>query len=232
MRRAVVAAVVVAAVFGVVSVRACSGTGSAEEREPAGAPFGSPSPTVADAPPVVSIETNEFGVTIGWPRDRDGALTAAASAIRTTGAIAKAGFITRSDMIGSLASERYGPTLAAESSTQLAEMAAEIGAASVAPSELVWSEIPLTARVVTADEHHARVEVWSVLVVGVPDVGAPRQAWRTVTIDLTWEHDDWKIDGWSARPGPTPLLDATAAVASTDEIERVISWPPSPGGGA
>ena len=36
---------------------------------------------------------------------------------------------------------------------------------------------------------------------------------------------DWKVDGWSADPGPTPMLDGTAAVATTEEIDGVVSWP-------
>jgi len=105
-------------------------------------------------------------------------------------------------------------------------MTAVLGTASVPPGDLVWSELPLTATVVLAGGDAARVEVWSVLVIGVVDVGAPRQAWRTVTIDLVWARGDWKIDGWSAAPGPTPLLDATTPIATTQEINDVAAWPP------
>ncbi|MAT06286.1 MAG: hypothetical protein CL424_14710 [Acidimicrobiaceae bacterium] len=175
-----------------------------------------------------SPSPDEFGVLHGWARDPDGALAAAIAAVRSTGPIARAGFITRSDMIKSLASEAYGPTLATESANRLTEMTAEFGAATVSRSDLVWSEIPLSARVVAVDDLAAQVEVWSVLVVAVPDVGAPRQAWRTVRIDLVWERDDWRVDGWTAVAGPTPLLDATVGIASTDDIRGVLSWSPIP----
>ncbi|HRE03730.1 MAG TPA: hypothetical protein PLV68_20715 [Ilumatobacteraceae bacterium] len=197
-------------------------------------PADSAPPPVADAPdatmPTGPTAVDEFGVPQGWRRDPAGALSAAVSAVQLTGPIARAGFITRSDMIASLASDRYGPTLASESANQLAEMTAVLGEASVAPDDLVWSELPLTAQVVHADDRVAQVELWSVLVVGVRDVGAPRQAWRTVTVDLVWEADDWKVGGWSSQPGPTPLLDSMVAVASTSEIDEVVSWAPVGGG--
>jgi hypothetical protein len=226
VRRATVLAIAAVAVVVVVGLRAVA---SPNDSTPP-----SESPPATDAPaetaPAGPAAVDEFGVPHGWRRDADGALAAAVSAVRLTGSIARAGFITRSDMIAALATERYGPKLASESSNQLAEMTTALGEASVAPGDLVWSELPLTARVLQADDKGALVEVWAVLVVGVLDLGAPRQAWRTVTVDLAWEAGDWKVDGWSAQPGPTPLLDATSAVATTDEISKVIAWPPAGGG--
>lgn len=213
----VVAAVTVAAVIGLRAV-----TNRSDEAPRGDAPPATQLPAEAATGP---SGIDEFGVPYGWSPDADGALAAAVSAVRLTGPIARAGFITRSDMIGSLASTSFAPALASESSNQLAEMTAVLGEASVVPGDLVWSELPLTARVVETAERAARAEVWSVLVVGVRDLGAPRQAWRTVTIDLVWEAGDWKVDGWAARPGPTPLLDATTAVATIDEISEVVAWP-------
>jgi len=226
VRRATVLTIAAVAVVVVVALRMVA---SPNDSPP---PAESPPTTdrTAETVPAGPAAVDEFGVPHGWRRDADGALAAAVSAVRLTGSIARAGFITRSDMIAALATERYGPKLASESSNQLAEMTTALGEASVAPGDLVWSELPLTARALQADDNGARVEVWAVLVVGVLDLGAPRQAWRTVTVDLVWEADDWKVDGWSAQPGPTPLLDATAAVATTDEISEVVAWPPAGGG--
>jgi hypothetical protein len=64
----------------------------------------------------------------------------------------------------------------------------------------------------------------------VPDQGAPRQAWRTVTVDLAWERGDWRIDGWAAQAGPTPALGFDAPVASSDELAQVAGWPSTVGG--
>ncbi len=218
-----VAAIAVVAA-GSIGLRACSS--SAADPDAA-------VPVAVDAPPVVSpVGPAEVvdGVPHGWRHDAEGARAAALAAVSLTGEIATAGFITRSDIIGSIATSGYGPALASVSSGQLAELSAELGGVGMSPAELVWSEIPLTARVVSGDEHRAVVEVWAVLVVGVPGVGAPRQAWRTVTVELAWERGDWRINGWDTRPGPTPALAANSVVSSVEEIAEVVSWPPAGGG--
>ncbi|MGE0136880.1 MAG: hypothetical protein AB7L17_10655 [Ilumatobacteraceae bacterium] len=165
-----------------------------------------------------------FGVPGGWSHDEAGALAAAVSAVSLTGEIARAGFITRTDMIETLASGRFGPTLAAESAAQLGEMSGELGAAGVAAQSVTFSELPLTASVVHADRASAEVEVWTVCVITVADVAAPRQVWRTVTVELVWEDADWRVDGWSTVSGPTPALAVSAPVAATDEVLQVLSW--------
>lgn len=190
-------------------------------------------PVTVDAPALVSpVGPAEVvdGIPHGWRHDAQGARAATLTVVSLTGEIATAGFITRSDIISSIATSSYGPALASLSSAQLAELSAELGDTGVSPAELVWSEIPLTARVTSAGEHRAIVEVWAVLVVGVPGVGAPRQAWRTVTVELAWERGDWRIDGWDTRPGPTPALAADSVVSRVEDIAEVISWPPAGGG--
>jgi len=199
------------------------------------APSGSSAPRTTAAPvdqerptPVGPAEVVD-GIPHGWRRDGDGARAAAVAAVSVSGDIATAGFITRDDLIESIASSDYGEELAALSFRQLEDLSIELGQAGVAPDQLVWSEIPLRARTVSAGDRSAVVEVWSVLVVGVPGVGAPRQVWRTVTVELVWEREDWRIDGWDAAGGPTPALASAAEVSSVDEIAAVVAWPPPTG---
>ena len=163
--------------------------------------------------------------------DRAVAEHAAVSAIRMTGRIATAGFISRADLIGSIASARFAPTLAARSAAQLTDMTAEVGGAGVSPADLIWDEIPLTSHITTANENTATIEVWSVLIVGVPGHGAPRQVWRTVTIGLVWERSAWRIDKWDAAAGPTPALAATAPISDVASIRTVLAWPTVGGDG-
>ncbi len=190
-------------------------------------------PVTVDAPPaVLPVGPTEVvdGVPHGWRHDAEGARAAALAAVSLTGKIATAGFITRSDIISSIATTGYGPALASLSSGQLAELSVELGGVGKSPSELVWSEIPLTGRNVSVDDRRAVIEVWAVLVVGVPGVGAPRQAWRTVKVEVAWERGDWRIDGWDTRPGPTPALAANSVVSSVEEIAKVLAWPTAGGG--
>jgi hypothetical protein len=150
---------------------------------------------------------------------------AALDAIRRTGDITRAGFITRSDIIRTIATTAYGPTLASLTASQLTEMNAALGEAKVDASQLVWTEVPLTARTVAKTDERATVETWTVLIVGTPTSTTTRQAWRTVRVELRWERDAWRVDGWEATAGPTPGLAPSSAIASLAQVREVTSWP-------
>jgi len=226
-RLAVVATVATMAVL--IGQRACTSTSSEPGATTTGTQPGNGTVDLPESGP--GPRTTVDGVPQGWSRNEAGARAAAISAVRLTGDIARSGFITRTDMIELLATTRFGPALAEASAAQLDEMAAELDETDISPTSLLFTELPLTARVVTADDTAARVEVWSVLVVAVPDQGAPRQAWRTVTVDLAWERGDWRIHGWTARAGPTPALGFEAPIASADELVEVAGWPSTTGDG-
>ena len=162
---------------------------------------------------------------IGWSRDAIGARAAAASAVSLTGDLARAGFITRSDMIRVLASRRYGPTLADLSAAQLDAFIDDLAGEGLTPAQLLLQELPLTALVESASADTATVQVWALLVAGGDRLGSPKQLWRTVTVELVWEAGDWHVDGWTARPGPTPALATNAPVASLAELREVTAWP-------
>lgn len=185
---------------------------------------------LASAGEVVPVEqVVRFGVPVGWPHDEHGARDAATSAVSLTGEIAKAGFVTRADMIGVLASTRYAPSLIRSSATQLAEVLGDLGTAGITPTSVMFRELVLTATIEDYTANRAVVRVWSVVVAGAPDRGAPRQLWRTVTVELVWESDDWRIDAWSSTPGPTPALATNAPVASLDDLATVAAWPTAGG---
>lgn len=216
---------------GIVAAAAVTFGGCATSTDDQPQPLGPPEVGRGEAGPGngVGPTRSVYGVPVGWARSTDGARAAAVSAVALTGEVATAGFITRGDMIGALASNRFAPGLAETTERQLAELGEALGETDFLPPSVSWSEIPLTARVVRADRWDARVEVWSVLVVAGPDVGVPRQAWRTVTLDLVWEQDDWKVDGWATKTGPTPALAAGAAVSEGGDVSRVAEWPPASG---
>lgn len=216
------AAVVVIAVAAVV-VAGCSSS----PLPPAPAPTAPPlRGEVASGPRSV-----EHRVPVGWSRDAEGARAAAVSAVGLTGELVGAGFITRGDMIGVLASQRYAPTLTADSAGQLREMLGELADDGVTAAAVLWRELPLTAEIVRIDDAAAVVRVWAVLVVGAPGRGTPRQVWRTVTVSLVWERGDWRVDGWDAAAGPTPALANNAPIATLDELAAVTAWPTASVGG-
>ena len=165
------------------------------------------------------------GNTVTTPDDAT-AEAAAIFAIRSSGQIATAGFITRADLIRSIATERFGVELAAMTAAELAEMSEAFGRAEVAVADVVWAELPLAVQVHRVSRVRAVVELWTVLLVGVRNTGAPRQAWRTVTVTLVWERDAWRIDDWTSVAGPTPALAEASTISDLAALEEVLAWGP------
>lgn len=167
----------------------------------------------------------ERGVPEGWRHDSTGARAAAIAAVALTGDIAHAGVLARQDMITQLATDTYAATLAASTDRQLNELLDPLGRDNTNPTQLVWLETPLTARVAQRQANRVQVQVWSLLVIGAPDAPAPRQAWRTVTMTLVWEHDDWKVAAWTARAGPTPALAPEVDITDLAHLAGPAQWP-------
>jgi hypothetical protein len=221
MRRVmVVSAVVLVVAVAAGVLRTCT-TADREAAPPSSTPAVAPD----EVRPATGLRTERLGVPIGWSRDATGARSAAVSAVSLTGELARAGFITRSDKIRVLASRRYGPTLADLSAAQLDAFIDDLAGEGLTSAQLLLQELPLTALVESASADTATVQVWALLVAGGERLGSPRQLWRTVTVELVWEDGDWKVDGWTVRPGPTPALATNAPVASLAELREVTAWP-------
>lgn len=219
MRRCVFAVTAVAVALAALGLRACTGRAETADQSVTRA---TPEKSARDAG---GPRTEQEGVPQDWSHDERGARAAAIAAVSSTGQIARAGFITRGDMIGIIASRRFAPTLARNSAAQLEDVLGDLASEGVTADAVLFRELPLTTRVVRADAQAARVEVWAVLVAGLPDHGAPRQLWRTVAVELIWEDGGWRIDGWTSAAGPTPALATNAPIGTADDLARVASWP-------
>lgn len=96
------------------------------------------------------------------------------------------------------------------------------------PTErLVWVEAPLTATSQASSATTATVDVWTVSVLGAPDLGSPQQVWRTVHIDLQLMDGEWLVTDATADAGPTPASNELALQATWSDFEVVGAWPPA-----
>jgi hypothetical protein len=68
----------------------------------------------------------------------------------------------------------------------------------------------------------ARVRLWRVAVLSRDGMTNPGEQWATVTYDLVWEHDDWKIWSESVTAGPSPSP-TDAQLATPRELETSLA---------
>ena len=110
--------------------------------------------------------------------------------------------------------------------TSFEEAAAQLATMLKIPVErLVWVEAPLTATIVEATDAAVSVDVWTVSILGAPDVGSPQQVWRTVHVNLEMDSGRWLVASASADEGPTPAGNELAMQAGWQQFEVVASWP-------
>jgi hypothetical protein len=159
-------------------------------------------------------------------RDLEPARRAAIRAVAMTGAVVRAGFISRRGLIESFTTPDFGPTLAASTSEAVTATLLELGQRDADVSTLAVLEQPITATV-EATSAGAQVRVWSVLVVAAPRVGPGRQVWRTVTLDMVEAGERWLVDGWRSTPGPSPAPPAEGAYDDAAAFVAPLSWPPA-----
>jgi len=98
-----------------------------------------------------------------------------------------------------------------------------------------WWVHPLAWRVETYSDSRASVAVWTLSVLSAAGVAVPQSEWMTVTVDLEWVEDDWRVAAMRDRPGPTPMTgprdEPWDAVRFADALDGFSRLGPQPGEG-
>lgn len=231
--RRLVPTVLAAALVGVVAfagARLAQGGGSAEPgtaQEQASPRAAKPAKSAGTAS---STDTGmqEFADTEGDPIDarrseRAAAEEAALEIVRSIDEVARAGFISRRELVESFTTATFGPEFASETGQQVDTLLMELGARGVDDAALVIHEQPITVTSVDSADG-VQVETWSVMIVAVTDLGPARQVWRTITLDMVDVDGVWLLDGWESEIGPTPAPPAEGLIDTAESVTDVLAW--------
>jgi hypothetical protein len=168
------------------------------------------------------VVTSEPGVPSNGSHVED-PVGAAVTYVATTDGLMGHSPIGRQELLGRL----LVPSVLAEQAAALEDAAARMAATLGVPVErLVWIEAPLTATLIDSGAASASVDVWTVSILGAPDVGLPQQVWRTVHVDLELIDGRWLVSAATADAGPAPAANELALPAGWDEFAVVAAWPP------
>jgi hypothetical protein len=175
----------------------------------------SDAPNAKTAPPGSSAVTpvpvgDARAVAVGW--------VAGSGQLLAMGPIARSEFLRTKVAAASV--EPMGRSLTADLDRLAAGIPKPAGA-------LQLVEAPITARA-AINGQEAVVDVWSVVVFGAKELGAPRVVFRTSHLSLTLENDGWKLVSFTSTPGPTPV---TTDVLPSDwaSFATVAAWPAAVG---
>lgn len=171
-------------------------------------------PTSEPRPATLGGEsTTVAGVPWDHPPTPDGAVAAALTAVAVTG---QAEAVFEQERFRDVAAEIFTPEEATAQAERVDAARAELEASTWAqqpPSRRMYHFSPLAARLVDHDRtlFAARVEVWSMTLLGVGDAGGA--VFTTSTVDLAedGETGTWRVTGVETEEGPTPLVQAAAS---------------------
>lgn len=156
-------------------------------------------------PVVPSHETGPVseraGMPVGFTPDEDGAV---AAAIAYTTAPQRWLYFTDDEIaaaVTEIATSAAAPRLADGVVADVRVAREQLGASS---GRVWWLVRPLAWHLELHTAGEARVTVWVVTVLSAAEVAAPQTEWMSVTVDLEWAEDDWRLDGIHDSPGPTP----------------------------
>ncbi len=226
---AVVAAVAVIAAVGWVAVsHLVGGRSSAAQRTSVAVPVitsvASNSPPGATESVTAGPDDDSSGVPTGYVDTTAGARAAAVGWVSSLGTLIRLGPIATTDALRAVTSARVAEATIDRFRTERDEFTTQFHAD---PSQAIWIESPLTVSVTDWTSDEVTVRVWSQLVVGVPSEATVQVLWRTHTVRLVWEADDWKVDDVTQTEGPTPQTMPENLPSSGAEFEAMSQWTPA-----
>lgn len=104
--------------------------------------------------------------------------------------------------------------------TTMAQQARERVAEIIELAEEVWELriVPVEARVIET-KNRAKVSIWYVAITHRHDRSVT-STWRTVTYELVWERQAWRIDSMVSETGPTPGATRHDPPTTIDDFEN------------
>jgi len=176
------------------------------------------------APAADGPRAEESGVPAGYGRSQVGAQAAAVGWVSSLGVLMQAGPIATADALRSLVSEERAGATIDSLRAERARFSEQFGAD---PSQAVWIDSPLAVQVEDWNPDRAVVRVWSQLLVGVASEATVQALWRTHTVTVVWEREDWRVDDVSREEGPTPQVMAGDLPSPGGEVAVMAEWTPA-----
>jgi hypothetical protein len=164
------------------------------------------------------------GVPTGYVQTEAGARAAAVGWVSSLGTLVRLGPLATADAVRAVTSTRIADTTISSFRAERDRFRELFGAD---PSAAIWIESPLAVTATDWAAEQAVVRVWSQLVFGVGSEATVRVMWRTHTIRLVWEGDDWKVDDVTRTEGPTPQTLPENLPSPGGDFAQVAGWTPA-----
>ncbi|MCF2540752.1 hypothetical protein K6168_34540 [Streptomyces sp. FB2] len=175
------------------------------------------------------VKGKSAGIPGGYAHDEQGAQSAAANFAVT---LVSADILQperRADIVRQVFVEARQPELAAKfdkaySKEFLSSIGLNDDGTATAGNTYVSRTVPIGTKVTSYSATAAAVEVWCTGVFGMAGESSTNPAssdWFTMTLQLRWANNDWKVDSFSQKDGPAPVPGDNKA-SSADEMAKAV----------
>ncbi|OIV36898.1 hypothetical protein BIV57_13860 [Mangrovactinospora gilvigrisea] len=170
------------------------------------------------------------GIPIGYSRTDEGAESAATNYAVALGSSDMYNDASRHDIIGAIAASGSKTQLLSttDRAWSFSRQQFALNPDGSAPSGLtfVCRSVPVGSRAVKLDTSAgaATIAVWSNGLIGLSGSGSTKpvtESWFTLTLNLTWQNNDWKLVSSSQKDGPAPVS-ADQRAATSKEIDNAV----------
>jgi hypothetical protein len=89
---------------------------------------------------------------------------------------------------------------------------------------VVWYVVsPLATKVDSYRASRAVVRVWTVRILSADGVAVPQSGWSTLSFELVWDSDDWRVADVAEADGPSPQLEAGAQPWAASYVDETLA---------
>ncbi|WP_217205642.1 hypothetical protein [Streptomyces sp. AC550_RSS872] len=175
------------------------------------------------------VDGKAAGIPGGFARDEQGAQSAAANyAVTLVSADilqpARRAEIVQQVFVADKQAELAAKLDKAYSKEFLSNIGLDENGNAAAGSTYVSRTVPIGTKVTNNSASAATVEVWCTGVFGMAGENSTNPAssdWFTMTLQLRWASNDWKVESFSQKDGPTPVPGDSRA-SSADEMAKAV----------
>lgn len=169
------------------------------------------------------VTSTRNGIAVGFPHTAEGAQSAAVNYAVALGSAEMYTASSRKSIVTTVADPSVATALLARFDPSYTELGAKFGLQNgEGPNGMVFVSrtVPVGTKADSYTSGQATVEVWTTGLIGLAGKGSTNpvtSSWSTLTLQLHWTGDDWRVIAFDQHDGPTPIAGSQAA-SSADDI--------------
>lgn len=157
------------------------------------------------------------GVPVGYPQTPEGAVAAAVNLSEAVGSLRAMG-PDRAKVLD----QAVAPAARAQQEQLVSQVAAWTEETFGSLAEVVTGGAPLRVGLASYTPERAQVRIWRATAAAGPKQQFGLERWGTDLVTVVWVDGDWKYEGVTSTPGPTPAQDPDSVATESPQFRDAL----------